>query len=93
MVKNPPANAGNEGLTPSQGTKIPHTLEQLSLPAATTEPIPGNESSPRLQPRPSADKEEGRKGVGGGGRFKTEGTLSIPVVDSCCFMAETSTIL
>ena len=56
VVKNPPANAGNAGLIPSQGTKIPHTTEQLSLPAATTEPIPGNERSHRLQPRPNADK-------------------------------------
>ena len=34
VVKNPPGS----GLNPSQGTKIPHVLEQLSLCAAITEP-------------------------------------------------------
>ena len=35
MDKNPPCNAGDTGLIPSQGTKIPHAVEQLSL--CTTE--------------------------------------------------------
>ena len=36
MVKNPLRNAGNAGLIPGQGTKIPHTVEQLlSLHEAT----------------------------------------------------------
>ena len=29
-VKNPPCNAGDVDLIPVQGTKIPHTEEQLS---------------------------------------------------------------
>ena len=33
VVKNPPCNAGDMGLFPGQVTKIPHTLEQLSLHA------------------------------------------------------------
>ena len=37
MVKNPPSNAGDVGLIPSQGTKIPHATGQLSPHAATTE--------------------------------------------------------
>ena len=30
LVKNLPSNAGDEGLIPGLGTKIPHALEQLS---------------------------------------------------------------
>ena len=37
MVKNPPSNAGDARLIPGRGTKIPHTAEQLSLRATTTE--------------------------------------------------------
>ena len=37
VVKNPPSNAGDVGLIPGQGTKIPHAAGQLSLCAATTE--------------------------------------------------------
>ena len=37
MVKNPPSNAGNVGLIPGWGTKIPHAMGQLSLCATTTE--------------------------------------------------------
>ena len=40
MVKDPPANAEDTGSTPGQGTKIPHTLEQLSPLTATTELAP-----------------------------------------------------
>ena len=29
MVNNPPCNAGDMGLIPGQGTKIPHAAEQL----------------------------------------------------------------
>ena len=36
-VKNLPASAGNRGLIPSPGTKIPHAVEQLSLRATATE--------------------------------------------------------
>ena len=38
MVKNLPPDAGDTGLIPSQGTKIPHATEQPSLLATTTEP-------------------------------------------------------
>ena len=37
VAKNLPCNAGDEGLIPSQGAKIPHAMEQLSLCATTTE--------------------------------------------------------
>ena len=40
MVKNPPANAGDSGLIPGWGTKIPHAAEQLRPGATTTEPVP-----------------------------------------------------
>ena len=30
VVKNPPYNAGDAGLIPGQGTKIPHAAGQLS---------------------------------------------------------------
>ena len=36
VVKNPPYNAGDAGLIPGQGTKIPHAAGQLSLRATTT---------------------------------------------------------
>ena len=37
VVKNPSSNAGDMGLIPGQGTKIPHAAGQLSPHAATTE--------------------------------------------------------
>ena len=37
VVKNPPANAGDTGLSPWSG-KIPHAVEQLSPCITTTEP-------------------------------------------------------
>ena len=37
VVKNPPSNAGDVGLIPGQGTKIPHAMGQLSPHATTTE--------------------------------------------------------
>ena len=42
MVKNPSGNAGDLGPIPGQGTKILHAVEQLSLLAATTEPVGHN---------------------------------------------------
>ena len=39
MVKNLPFNAGDVGLVPSQGTKIPHTVEQLHPRTATRESL------------------------------------------------------
>ena len=37
VLKNPPCNAGDKGLIPDQGTKIPRAVEQLSSSATTTE--------------------------------------------------------
>ena len=39
VVKNLPSNAGDAGLIPGQGTKIPHATRQLRPRAVTTEPI------------------------------------------------------
>ena len=39
MVKNLPCNAGDAGLIPDLGTKIPHAMKQQSLRATTTEPV------------------------------------------------------
>ena len=39
VVMYTPCNAEDMGLIPGQGTKIPHAAEQLSLCAATTEPL------------------------------------------------------
>ena len=38
VVQNPPCNAGNWGLIPGRGTKIPPAAERLNPPAPTTEP-------------------------------------------------------
>ena len=38
VVKNPPCIAGEAGLTPGQGTKIPHAAEQPGPLATTREP-------------------------------------------------------
>ena len=38
VVKNPPCSAGDVGSIPGRGTTIPHTSEQLSPCATTTEP-------------------------------------------------------
>ena len=46
MVKNLPCNAGDSGLIPGGGTKIPHTLELLSLQATTRESERCNEIFP-----------------------------------------------
>ena len=40
VVKNPPCNAGNAGVIPGRGTKIPHAVEQRNTHAATTECLP-----------------------------------------------------
>ena len=44
VVKNPPANAGDIGLTPGPGTRIPHAVGQL-LSLYTLEPTPYNKRS------------------------------------------------
>ena len=38
VVKNSISNAGHEGLIPSQGTRIPHAMGQISLHTTTTKP-------------------------------------------------------
>ena len=37
VVKNPPCNAGDTGLIPGWGTKVPRALEEWSPHGATTE--------------------------------------------------------
>ena len=64
MVENPPSNAGDAGLIPGQGTKIPHAAGQLSPRATTielthlnerahmpqtTEPLHSGARAPQLQ--------------------------------------------
>ena len=39
MVNNPPSDAGDMGLIPVRGTKVPHVAEQLSPPTATRERV------------------------------------------------------
>ena len=51
MVKNLPSNAGDVGLIPGQGTKIPHAAEQISLRATTTESACRNQRGPMPQLR------------------------------------------
>ena len=46
VVKNPPSNAGDTGSIPGRGTKIPHAVGQLSLHAATTEPVAAAREKP-----------------------------------------------
>ena len=41
-VKNLPCNAGDEGSTPGQETKVPHGMGQLSPSATMTEPASQN---------------------------------------------------
>ena len=50
MVKNLPSNAGDSGLIPGHGTKIPHAAGQLSPHTTTAEPAPELES-PRATPK------------------------------------------
>ena len=49
VVENPPSNAGDVGSIPGRGTKIPHAVGQLSLPATTTELMCLNERARMLQ--------------------------------------------
>ena len=53
MVKNLPCSAGATGSNPSQGTKIPHAMGQLSLHAATTKTA----HSGADMSKPKADKQ------------------------------------
>ena len=49
MVKNPPSNAGDTGLIPGWGTKIPHARGQSSLCAATTESLHSRACAPQQE--------------------------------------------
>ena len=49
MVKNLPSNAGDAGLIPPGGAKIPHAEGQLSLRATATEPTCSGASMPQLE--------------------------------------------
>ena len=49
MVKNLPSNAGDPGLIPGQGTKIPHAVGQLRPRTATTEPKCSGARAPQLE--------------------------------------------
>ena len=46
VVKNPPCSAGDMGLIPGQGTKIPHAMERLSPCTAAGESMHHNEKIP-----------------------------------------------
>ena len=57
VVKNLPSSAGDVGSIPGQGTKIPHTVGQLSLCAETREkPVCLNERHCIMQLRSDAAK-------------------------------------
>ena len=49
LVKNPPSNAEDEGLIPSQGTNIPHIVEQLSLCLQLLKPTRSAAYRPQLE--------------------------------------------
>ena len=49
VVKNPPSNAGDEGLIPGPGTKIPHAAGQLSPCTTTAEPMRSGARAPQLK--------------------------------------------
>ena len=52
VVENPSCNAGDAGLIPGRGTKIPHATGQLSLRATTTEPAHSRACTPQLERSP-----------------------------------------
>ena len=49
MLKNLPCNAGDLGLIPGRGTRIPHAVEQLSPSATTTEPAHSRAPAPKVE--------------------------------------------
>ena len=59
VVRNPPSNAGDEGLIPGGGSKIPHAAGQLSPRTATREkPTRRGEESARHGGDPLQPKEK-----------------------------------
>ena len=57
VVKNPPSNAGDVGLIPGWGTKIPSATGKLSPRAATTEPTCPGARTPQLESPHAATTE------------------------------------
>ena len=57
VVENPPSNAGDAGLIPGWGTKIPHAVGHLSLCLATPEPAHSRACAPR-QEEPGCHSED-----------------------------------
>ena len=51
VIRSPPCNAGNTGLTPGRRTRIPHAAEKLVLRTATGESVCCDERSPMMQRR------------------------------------------
>ena len=49
VVKNPPSNAGDAGLIPGRGTKIPRATGKLSLHSTTTELVRSGAHVPQLE--------------------------------------------
>ena len=60
VVKNPPSNAGDEGLIPGQGVGFPHTREQLNLSTTTTEPTRSRACAPQQQKPRHHHKDPGQ---------------------------------
>ena len=60
VVKNSPCNAGDWGLIPGQGTKIPHPAGQLSLSATPREPTRHNQRVHSQQQKISRDATKAR---------------------------------
>ena len=58
MVKDLPSKAGDAGSIPSQGTKIPPAMGQLSLSAATTESTCCRVCALKLESPPTARKTQ-----------------------------------
>ena len=54
VVKNSPSNAEDAGSIPSQGTKIPHAVGQLSPRAPTTNLTHSGARAPQLEKRKPA---------------------------------------
>ena len=58
VVKNPPSHAGDAGLIPGRGTKIPHAAGQLSPCTATTEPTRSGACAPQLERSPCTARKD-----------------------------------
>ena len=63
IVKNPPSNAGDTGLIPGQGTKIPHAVGQLSPRMTTTEPASSRARAPQPENSRAATTKPAHSGA------------------------------